>query len=270
MLRPVQVNVMKTGGRHRFVQGLLQARSERLQALVENDGEAMGEVTLNHILGLDGPNTLNRPQTETDRFVSDLFFGFHEVYTSFETLEDIHVYLKRSRFSGTSVAPERYLRFLIESHLSEVYVFQERWKVHVTQLKRKYKTDPASVEIRELCQQVLKLLGQALEPLIRVRGQHVHKVRFSHEGLERLESIALLRRHPDDRVRRLMATHYKGEYRKVRGDLLQWVATANKTIGHLLDTFCDALFPIAFEPGTNRLRCPGRTSTSRREARGSK
>ena len=240
----------------KFQSAIIEATRAHLRPLSEDDPEAFGEAIQNRILGLNGATGVNRSRTEKDQFIARTFLGFLEIANSLETLEDIAFYVSRFPFRKTRITPERYLRFHVEAWLANVYILQLRLTSYLKVVERQHKKDPHLPAIRGSFQDLEELLTKTLKGVVEVRGQRVHRVRFSDDDIDRLGYIELLTHGSDDGFSRLMRLLHYSVHRKVKTAWKDRVVTNNKAIRELLDIFFDALFPVVFDEKTKALKYP--------------
>jgi hypothetical protein len=240
----------------KFQSAIIEAIRAHLRPLSEDDPEALGEDIQNRILGLNGATGVNRNRTEKDQFIANTFLAFLEIANSFETLEDIALYAGRFPFQKTRITPERYLRFHVEAWLADVYILQLRLTSYLKVVERQHEKDPRLPAIRGSFQDLEELLTKTLKGVVEVRGQHVHRVRFSDDDIDRLGYIELLTHGPDDGFLRLMRLLHRRVRRKVKKAWKDRLVTNNKAIPELLDIFFDALFPVVFDEKTKALKYP--------------
>ena len=243
-------------GFEKFRKAVLEAANQHYKPLMDAHRDELGETIKNHLFELEGPRQINRQLNARDQYFGKMFQGFLEIQTSLETLEDIHFYIRRFPFTGTRIAPERYLQFHVETHFTEIYVLRERLDTYVTLFQRQFRKDPHLTDVQARCDALAKAIENALHGVVLARGQHVHKVRFSDDGIDRLASIALLTKGPDDDLTILMKDYYRRQRREVKKTWSGRTKANLKAIKELLDVFFEALFPIAFDAQSGALRYP--------------
>jgi RNase P/RNase MRP subunit POP5 len=243
-------------GFDRFQNAMIEAAQRHLKPAMEEHREALAETIKNDLFDLDGPRQLDRQLSARDQFFGKAFRGFLEISKSLETLEDIAFYIGRFPFHRTRITRERYLQFHVESYFSEVYILRERLKRYVTLLERQYRRDPRISNVQDRCKVLTDSITQSLEGVIDVRRRHVHEVRFSDDGIDRLATIALLSRGSNDELTNLMKEFYREEHMRVKKIWVDQAKANNRAIRQLLDVFFDTLFPVAFDENTTALRYP--------------
>jgi hypothetical protein len=240
----------------KFQSAIIEATRAYLRPLSEDDPEAFGEAMQNLILGPNGATRVKRNRTEKDQFIAKAFLGFIEIANSLKTLEYIAFYVGRFPFQRTRITPERYLRFHVESWLSEVYILQLRLTSYLKVVERQHKKDPLLPAIRGSFQDLEELLTKTLKGVVEVRGQHVHRVRFGDDDIDRLGYMEVMTYGSDDGFSRCMRLLLDSVHRKVKKAWKDRVVSNNKAIRELLDMFFDALFPVVYDEKTNALKYP--------------
>lgn len=243
-------------GFERFQRAMIEAAQQHFKPAMEAHREELAETMKNELFDLEGPRQLNRQLGSRDQFFGKAFRGFVEISKSLEMLDDIAFYIGRFPFRGTRISRERYLQFHVESYFSEIYLLRERLKRYITLLERQYRRDPGLSNVQQRCKTLTDAITKSLEGVINVRGRHVHEVRFTDDGINRLSMIALLSQGSDDELSKLMRGYYREEHRKVRKTWCERTKGNNKAIRGLLDIFFDSLLPIVFDESTSTLRYP--------------
>jgi hypothetical protein len=245
----------------KFQSAILEATRVHLGPLPPDDPEALealGEAIQNLVLGRNGPTGAKRKRdrTEKDQFIEKMFLGFLEIANSLETLEDIAFYVGRFPFQKTRITPERYLRFHVEAWLAEVYILQERLTSYLKVVERQHKKDPHLPAIRGSVKNLEEMLRRTLKGVVDVRRQHVHRVRFSDEELDRLSYMEAMSHGPDDGFSHLMRLLHHNMHRKVKKTWKDRILNNNIAIRELLYSFFDGLFPVVFDEQTKALKYP--------------
>ncbi len=243
-------------GFEQFQKAMTEAAVQHYKPIMERHSGELEESIKNHLLDLEGPRHVDRPVSVRDQYFRKVFRGFLEISQSLETLDDIAFYINRFPFHQTRITRERYLQFQVESYLSEIYLLHERLRLYITQLERQHKRDPDLTDVQERCKKLTDAITKSLEGVVTVRGRHVHQVRFSDDGIDRLSSIYHLSQIFDDELSNLMKEYYRYEYRKVKKIWRDRIKANNKAIRELLDHFFLSLFPMVFDESTSTLRYP--------------
>ncbi|MFC1512178.1 hypothetical protein ACFL5H_03175 [Candidatus Latescibacterota bacterium] len=88
-----------------------------------------------------------------------------------------------------------------------------------------------------------------LNPIIKVRGSHIHEYRYQSIDLKRLGTIGLLAVHgyPENQQFHInMNIAFQALFSKVQKDLLDYVSDNNKVIENFLDYYFSELKPYVF------------------------
>ncbi len=170
------------------------------------------------------------------------------------TLRQIHT-LGRFPFAKTRVARSAYLRLMVEAHLNEIYILQERLEAMVKQVARAYRNDYLRTHIQQVATQSFTVVAESLKPVVRARGAHVHEARHTNLDIERLELIDLLKTSKDDvgnAIRKLQAAAVWDTHDRLKKQARNWNTGAAKVVEHVLV----AIEAIVFEPDGDQLRFP--------------
>ena len=239
----------------------------RARKIVTNIGESKENIKkfeesfINEIFFPDKLTTVNQKLSPQDIFFSVLFYGFNEIYISFERLKDLEVYISRFPNIKTPIAKINYLRFLIENYLSEVYILRERLNKYLKKIRESYIEDRRYVSIRITCDQLINTVEGSLKNIITTRGSHTHLVRYSGRDIKRLESIFLYKEYldklqkylPDDYI----IPNFKNEYRKLRRKQKKILKDNNEQIKILLDYYFKEMLKIVFTDD-DEISCPAK------------
>ena len=252
-------------GLERFQTVMIRAAQSYLLPLFERDRKQLGAALRNELFNLEGPRVVERTSTARDRFMGKVFRGFREIQKCAEALEDIALYVGRFPYKNTRVTPERHLQFCVEAYLSEVYILRERLVAYLSVVQRQYRGEVGLRVVVARCRSVLKDVMSSLDGVVRVRGAHVHKYRFTDPDIDRLGTISLLSQSGDDDLSRALRPYFRAEYRTVRDKWRHTLFRNNKTVILLLDSFFDELHALMFEKETQALRFPKGTATQRED-----
>lgn len=166
-------------GRYKYMEVVLRVFGEKLDELTRENRDELGETLLNTLLDLDGPKRVDsKPDRETI-FLAELFNGLSEIHNSYESLQDAELYVRRFPFGGTRITRDRYLRYVVENHLHEIYILKERLVKYLRRVERLYKKDKQLASIRRGAAPLYKLVSQSLSPLTTSRNTHVHNFRMA-------------------------------------------------------------------------------------------
>ena len=90
----------------------------------ETDREDVREVIRDTLYGSNETQRFLSPFTRRDEvFARRLFLEFDEIVSSYQCLRDIEIYIRRFPYRDTGLSDLRYLKYHIENHLNEVYIF---------------------------------------------------------------------------------------------------------------------------------------------------
>ena len=140
----------------------------------------------------------NQEKPQEDRqttFLRDYFNSYWEVVLACEHLETIRDMIQATVSTLPREQQPKVITYWSEAYLNEIYIFQLRLFDFLTATERKYKKDPDfSAPTQEICAGLREQVQKALDPLIKIRGTHVHSGRSRHfdPQLVRLSHLELL------------------------------------------------------------------------------
>jgi hypothetical protein len=177
------------------------------------------------------------PQTAYEHFVIDIFRAYGEVFQSFDNLARM-VDLIRLRFKKSGdVTRLQYLSFVLEASLNEFYIFSERMQVLLVTLQRKYRSDAQFQSLQSSIPAASEVVRKTLEPIVQIRGSHVHERRYSgdDEKIKRAGALEMLVVHGK-------MTQLRPIYRKALSDAQKHAVVTIKTLERSAKVVSDAVF----------------------------
>lgn len=123
----------------------------------------------------------------TDQMFRDIFSGYTEITATIDALELVETLVSVSPPRSKKIGRDDYIKFLVGSHLQEIYMLEQRMTAYANKISRLYKSP-------DLPSIVKAIVYEPLEAIIRTRGSHVHARRYSDEGLDWVATMALFRR----------------------------------------------------------------------------
>ncbi|MCP3709955.1 hypothetical protein M3I54_23735 [Paraburkholderia sp. CNPSo 3274] len=124
---------------------------------------------------------------KTDGVFREIFSGYTEITATLDAVNLVATLVELSPPRSKKIEKDDYIKFLIGSHLQEVYMLEQRLTAYATKISRLY-------GIADLPAKIKTVVYGPLEAIIRTRGSHVHARRYSDEGLDWVAAMALFRR----------------------------------------------------------------------------
>jgi hypothetical protein len=214
------------------------------------------EALWNHLYDLPGPRQVGTKRAPSEMYAGTVFEGLAEISTCIETLDVIKALVGRPPERRPHIPDERWLQFLVGSHLTEVFLLRERLKTYAKSIERAFKGDTQFGEVRTRTSVLVANAASALAPILQIRNVHTHQRRFRDDGISRLEAMGLLLRNGDARFRSAMKEQYRVEYAKGKKRWRYIITDNNKAVRKIVDTFFEGLYPLVFNTDTARLRFP--------------
>ena len=222
--------------------------SKKIRPLFERHSKELGEVLLNRLFDTGGPTSLQHSTSKNEQFFIKMFYGLTEITNSFDTLKDIETYINRFPFSKSKVTKLRYLCFVIESYLNEMYILHQRLINYLNLIKKAYSKSSRKKEILTILDPLYRLVSSAFKSVSLVRGAHVHEYRFSDKEIDRLRALELLSSKSDEPVLSLL---FRMGYSKARLEWRKTVISNNVSIRTLFNSYFAALHPVMFDSDGN-------------------
>lgn len=140
-------------------------------------------------------SSLRAQETRQTAFLRDYHNVFLETVHACEHLDTVVTLIDASLRSVPRKSIVKAIIYWSEAYLNEVYIFQLRMVNFLVLTERKYKKDSDFAEaIVEICGQARQAVLDALKPLVKIRGMHVHEERQRHldPQLVRLSHLELI------------------------------------------------------------------------------
>jgi len=226
-----------------FQNKLIEVVQPFILSFMESEREEFIEIIRSTLFDLDIPRHFESPPTQRDEvFASRLFLDFNEIISSYLSLKDIEVYIKRFPYRDTGIPALRYLKYHIESHLNEIYILKKRLEAYLTFVERRYRKSSISQKVSVTTQKLKKVIQILLAEIINIRGAHVHSKRFSDADLDRLTFLELLMDSNED-----IFASYKHGYNQARKKWAKQIQGSNSAVEKLLDIYCKELSSTLFD-----------------------
>ncbi|AXF18913.1 hypothetical protein [Paraburkholderia caledonica] len=126
-------------------------------------------------------------ERSTDRAFREIFSGYTEITATIDALDLLATLVSVSPPRSKKIGRGDYIKFLVGSHLQEIYMLEQRMTAYAARISRSYK-------ISDLPAMVKTIVYEPLEAIIRTRGSHVHTRRYSDDDLDGVAAMALFRR----------------------------------------------------------------------------
>lgn len=191
-----------------------------------------------------------------EHFATRMFRSFNEVHTCTERLKDFETYISRFPFSATRVTRSAYLQLIVEGHLHELYILRERLCSWLKQIARSYKSDARSLEISRTTIRLDSLVKASLEPLMQVRGSHVHEWRYDNPDIGRLQLIDILAKSPSDEFSKAIRLLRRTASQDTHGRLKTQTKAWNSVASNLIEAVYSDLHELLFISPGQALRYP--------------
>lgn len=237
-----------------FASHLADEASRRIRADGLEPTDEVNEAFKNHLLGLEGPTTISRPLSRDSQYFGKVFYGFLEIETCKERLEDIEIYIGSSPYRNKRLSKIRLLRYHIEGYFHEIYILRERLQAYFKVLGRRFRKDTRHQSILAVTRPLFTVSRNVLEGITNTRSQHVHVSRFEAKDLSRLNTLEFVT--TAESMLPELNGFYQFSYRDIRREWKAKLKGNNKAVTVLLDQIAMLLTPTLFDSKTGKLRYP--------------
>jgi len=236
----------------KFQSYLIQEFRVITEPVVKQHMQELGETIWNDMFNLNGKKTIDRKLTEKEVFLGKVFYGYIEIYDSYNSLNDIGVYIGRFPYKNTNISKVSCIRYHIVNYMNETYVLSQRLSTYLTRIGKLYRQDRRHQEVIESTKAIFKIVRDSLSGIVKTRGLHVHKSRYKDEDIERLNLLDLFVREGGiDFLGRLLPDFYELEYKEIRRKWKKIIKQNNEALRQLFDIYFGALLKILFDRNGN-------------------
>jgi hypothetical protein len=226
-----------------------------VRTLTAAEMKGLEDVYQNVVFDRDGPWYMQGDRSPRDQWYYErLLLPFRAIHDSYDTLQDVAVYLRHFPYRGTRVSPLRHLRHNIRIYFEEAYVLRQRLIDYLNILEKDYARSRQEKELNAINAPLCRLLKKRLKSIIDARTLHVHKGGYDDDRLRRLDTLELLSAClPGDAIGgKRRASVYKHMYASAyRNERKRWERLAmdcNLIVEQLIDFYFSKLMPIIFAP----------------------
>ncbi|MCK4385786.1 MAG: hypothetical protein KAW52_05925 [candidate division Zixibacteria bacterium] len=188
---------------------------------------------------------MEKSANEEEKYLTDLFIRFVEIDSSVESLKTIPVYLKRfpklKSFSKAGITEGKYIIYHIENYLQETYILRERMKCFLKFLGKKFRKK-GQTQISDSLNKCLEIFEEALGNITKIRGRHVHSIRYSDEDLYTLTIFDHVREKNQD-----LEFGYQLLLLSTKSKWLKWIEEKNRLLFSVIDIIFKLVNKCVFE-----------------------
>jgi hypothetical protein len=168
-----------------------------------------------------------------------IFKGFMDICETIETIDMLYILVGINPPRSRLVSVDLYLKHLISSYLSEVYILKERLNSYATKISRMYaKVDP-TLDVKDDFEQLYASIKKSLEGINNTRNLHVHSERHSDEDLDWLSSLKLVSDTDNS-----FKDSFDYQYKKLRIKWKKQISDNNEVMVKLLTNYFDVIFKL--------------------------
>jgi hypothetical protein len=145
---------------------------------------------------------------------------------------------------------------VVELHLHELYILQQRLLSWLKQLQRAYRYDERAAQVSQVVTDLTADVSTTLGILASVRGSHVHKERYDHADVARLRLIDLLSLSNDAEMKKAMRLLRRVAVQESHARLKEQAREWNSIVSGLLERLFGSLSAVIVCTTGNSLRPP--------------
>ncbi len=240
----------------KFYKNILEEAQLVIGRDFEKNKNELGEASWNQLFDTGGPTTITKKSRKDDLYFGKIFHGFIEIDSSIRTLRDIEIYISSFPYKNKTITKPRHLRYHIESYFNEVYILKERLNAYLTTVGRCFKGDRRQANILQNISPVFQVVKNSFGGVVDIRGRHVHRFRFDHKDLDRLETMELLVVNRPGKMSQTLRPYYEFTYKDIRRKWKKIIKDNNDQTIQLLHVYGRALNGVLFNARNGRLKYP--------------
>jgi len=216
--------------------------SKNIKLSYNQNKKGWGREIKNILFNEEDPVILNKAKVNKEElFISNkLFRPYSEIVYSFETLQDIYLYLGIFPLSK-KITKYRYLRYNIESYLQEVYILKGRLIFYLRTIRRAYRGSKIEQNLNIKIKKLENEIEKFFDSFASVRGRHVHENRYTDKDMDRLALFDVLSKSQDEKFVKIIELLYKLAYNDIRKKYKKLLDNHSKNILKILDIYFKTL-----------------------------
>lgn len=185
--------------------------------------------------------------TKEEEFYTEVFLHFGEIHTSLTNLGYIPVFIKKpfrksKVYQEAGITRNLYLRYHIEHYLTETDILKNR----VVRFLKKLSTMLLKEGRAEESKFVLEIKDSFLKYMksyTKIRGSHIHEIRFDEEKLNRLTGFELASNYSQDEDLESVTAFL---YDRAKKEWSERIIKNNESLKEAIDATFGALIPVVF------------------------
>ena len=181
---------------------------------------------------------------KNQKAINVIFIGFTEITDTFEALEFSGSLLSVASPRSKKVSKEKYLKYVVNTYLQDVYILKERLNAYATQIKRMHDKMGRQELTLEHIDPLFKFVKDTFSGLVDTRGGHVHGKRYTDESLTDASSMALIAEHSPE-----FEEHYNYSLAKAKREWHKRIEKNNIETAKLLNRYFKKLFKVVVVDG---------------------
>lgn len=187
-------------------------------------------------------------------FVQNIHQGVFEILSSYESLLDAELYIRRFPYTETRITRMRHLRYVFENYLNEIYILKVRLIAYTKAIEEFYAIGNRRKKVRQITQPLFTFTSNFFKEFVAERGEHVHSRRYDSVNISRLEAMERLSTsNPSTEWASHMYNYFELVYKDTRKNKSKEIQDHNQKIKNLLDSYFEKLYPVLFDSDGNLL-----------------
>ena len=130
-----------------------------------------------------------------------IFKGYSEISTSYDTLLLIEKFIETNPPSSEGINYSNYLNYHIHNYLQEMFILKDRLDRYLKLITEQYRAEDNQILLEDIKINLLKFVKSVFQTFTTfetgVRSKHVHYERFLDEEMKRLSSTIFLAQFQD-------------------------------------------------------------------------
>jgi len=237
---------LNTKNINRYTALMINNSVSKLNKEVNKNSKELNKIYKNVLLDRKGPRALSGYKLDKEEYfiANKLFRPYMEIMNSFESIQNIPIYISSFPFTSKGISKNNYLKYHIENYLQELYIMQQRLITYLKVIDRAYLKTERSDIVHGKIVILTKVVNNTFDQYSKARGSHVHELRYSDNDIDRLSLFDLLSRSEDTDFSNTMNLGYKLAYKEIRKKWVKKIEDDSNGIIKLLDVYLNVLYKL--------------------------
>lgn len=242
MVRKIALNRIKDG-REKYRRALAQASIPAIEKTRDNKhSQAVLRSKIQSLI-FDEPQQIlpSEQRSPSEEALLKLLNGFLEIAHTFDIMDDIPIYLQKPFPRGRNLSKLRFIKYHVTNYFNEIYILRERLKAYhtiVVRISKKFQQEPNPSAAKRANEIIA-----AFDNLVNVRGEHVHRQRYTDDDFDRLDFFEMFSLEES----KAFIEELNRRALKSKAKWVTLLKSSNTSIRQLLSAYFHEIFKLTFD-----------------------